>query len=561
MIVKIIYVMHKDTYIQALIKEQAFFEIHQEEVLGSSMEVFKNRPRSLVDFLELSANHGEQPYLIYQGQTISFAEHLALVKKVAYILQHEYGVEPGDRVAIYAANCPHWIIFFWATVSIGGIACGLNGWWKGSEALKAIEDANPKLIAADQKRFDRIDQQVNHPALIFESLDLTKDSSAIESFVRLPEDECACLLYTSGTTGTPKGVMTSHRSMIANSTLQMLQGAAVSQDSGSKGIDWARHKPTSLLTSPLFHVSGLSAGAVTSLFAGSTTLVYDGRFSAEKILDLILKFNATSWGGAVPTALKRVLDAAEASNISMDSILVVGGGGAPMPPALIDRTKVTFPNSKYSFGYGYGLTESGAITIINWGDSLADNPSSPGQAMPTIHIEIRDEEGQVIKEDRKEGEIFVRSPSVMLGYFNNLEATNESLLADRWLKTGDFGYQEGHLFFISSRRTDLILRGAENVYPQEIEIILDLHPMVEESAVIGLPHDDLGQEVAAVVRGTNPSLSEQDLSNWVATQLADFKVPSKWIFSDHPLPRNASGKLMKHVLIDASKNTMVDENE
>ena len=232
-----------------------------------------------------------------------------------------------------------------------------------------------------------------------------------------------------------------------------------------------------------------------------------------------------------------------------------------MPPALIERTKITFPNSKYSFGYGYGLTESGAITIINWGDSLADNPSSPGQAMPTIHIEIRDEEGQVIKEDRKEGEIFVRSPSVMLGYFNNLEATNESLLEDRWLKTGDFGYQEGHLFFISSRRTDLILRGAENVYPQEIEIILDLHPMVEESAVIGLPHDDLGQEVAAVVRGTNPSLSEQDLSNWVATQLADFKVPSKWIFSDHPLPRNASGKLMKHVLIDASKNTMVDENE
>lgn len=561
MIVKIIYVMHKDTYIQALIKEQAFFEIHQEEVLGSSMEVFKNRPRSLVDFLELSENHGEQPYLIYQGQTISFAKHLDLVKKVAHILQYDYGVEPGDRVAIYAANCPHWIIFFWATISIGGIACGLNGWWKGTEALKAIEDANPKLIAADQKRFDRINQQVNHPALIFENLDLTQDSPAIESFIRLPEDECACLLYTSGTTGAPKGVMTSHRSMIANSTLQMLQGAAVSQDSGSKGIDWARHKPTSLLTSPLFHVSGLSAGAVTSLFAGSTTLVYDGRFSAQKILDLISKFNATSWGGAVPTALKRVLDAAEASNITLDSILVVGGGGAPMPPALIERTKITFPNSKYSFGYGYGLTESGAITIINWGDSLQKNPSSPGQAMPTIHIEIRDEEGQVIKEDHQEGEIFVRSPSVMLGYFNNLEATNESLLEDRWLKTGDFGYQEGHLFFISSRRTDLILRGAENVYPQEIEIILDLHPMVEESAVIGLPHDDLGQEVAAVVRGTNPSLSEQDLSNWVATQLADFKVPSKWIFSDHLLPRNASGKLMKHVLIDASKNTMVDENE
>jgi long-chain acyl-CoA synthetase len=560
MIVKIIYVMHKDPYIQALIKEQAFFEIHQEEVLGSRMEVFKNRPRSLVDFLELSRTHGEQPYLIYQDQTISFAEHLALVKKVAYMLQHDYGVEPGDRVAIYAANCPHWIVFFWATVSIGGIACGLNGWWKGSEALKAIEDANPKLIVADQKRFDRISDQVKHPVLIFEDMDLRQDSPVLDAFTRLAEDECACLLYTSGTTGTPKGVMTSHRSMIANSTLQMLQGAAVSQDVISKGINWMQHKPTSLLTSPLFHVSGLSAGAVTSLFAGSTTLVYEGRFSAEKVLELILKFNVTSWGGAVPTALKRVLDAAEQSNAQLDSILVVGGGGAPMPPALIERTKVTFPNSKYSFGYGYGLTESGAITIINWGDSLADNPSSPGQAMPTIQVELRNEKGEVVADDHLEGEIFVRSPSVMLGYYNNPEASRESLLEDRWLKTGDFGYQEGPLFFISSRRTDLILRGAENVYPQEIEIIIDLHPLVDESAVIGLPHDDLGQEVTAIIRASS-RLSESDLSAWVAAKLADFKVPSKWIFTDKLLPRNASGKLMKHVLIDASKNTMVDENE
>ena len=137
----------------------------------------------------------------------------------------------------------------------------------------------------------------------------------------------------------------------------MLQGAAVSQDSSSKGIDWAKHKPTSLLTSPLFHVSGLSAGVVTSLFAGSTTLLYAGKFSAYKILELIDKFNVTSWGGAVPTALKRVLDAANATNISLPSVLVVGGGGAPMPPALIERTKEVFPSSKYSFGYGYGLTD------------------------------------------------------------------------------------------------------------------------------------------------------------------------------------------------------------
>ena len=273
------------------------------------------------------------------------------------------------------------------------------------------------------------------------------------------------------------------------------------------------------------------------------------------------KFNITSWGGAVPTALKRVLDSAEESNTKLSSVLVVGGGGAPMPPTLIERTKEIFPNSKHSFGYGYGLTESGAITIVNWGDSLKSNPSSPGQAMPTIEVELRDEDGNVVLDDQKEGEIFVRSPSVMLGYFNNPEASSEALAEGRWLKTGDWGYKEGPLYFISSRRTDLILRGAENVYPQEIEIIIDLHPMVEESAVIGLPHEDLGQEVTAIVKLEKLELDEKELSIWVQAKLADFKVPSKWIFTDKPLPRNASGKLMKHVLIDSSKNTMAEENE
>ena len=553
--------MHSDKYIQALVESQSFFEIHRENVLGVEMDVFKNRPRSLVDFIELSASHGEKPYLIYQDKVISFTQHLTLVKKAAHFLQSQHNVKPGDRVAIYAANCPEWIIFFWATVSIGAIACGLNGWWKGSEAIKAIDAGDPNVIVSDQKRFDRIADQVKHPTLIFEDLDLTSYEQELKSFVRIDEDECACLLYTSGTTGTPKGVMTSHRSMIANSTLQMLQGAAVSQHSSSYGIDWSKNTPTSLLTSPLFHVSGLSAGAVTSLFAGSTTLVYDGRFSADKVIELIQKFSVTSWGGAVPTALKRLLDEAEAKNLNLESVLVVGGGGAPMPPELIERTKGVFPNSEYSFGYGYGLTESGAITIINWGETLKAEPSSPGQSMPSIKIELRDEEGKKVTADSVEGEIYVQSPSVMLGYYKNPEASAATLTSDRWLRTGDWGYKKGSLYFISSRRTDLILRGAENVYPQEIELILDSHKDVEESAVIGIPHDDLGQEVMAIVSTKNSQLRDSELSAWVGKDLADFKVPSKWKMINTPLPRNASGKLMKHVLIDTSKNTMVEEDE
>ena len=553
--------LHSDKYIQALINEQPFFEIHQENVLGVQMDVFKNRPKSLVDFIESSAAHGDKPYLIFKDQVITFNQHLTLVKKAAHILQTKYEVQQGDRVAIYAANSPEWIIFFWATVSLGAIACGLNGWWKGSEAIKAINDADPKVVVADKARFERIDETLEHPVMIFEQHDLSGYEQALDSFIRVDEDECACLLYTSGTTGTPKGVMTSHRSMIANSTLQMLQGAAVSQDSSSKGIDWSKNTPTTLLTSPLFHVSGLSAGAVTSLFAGSTTLLYDGRFLANRVIELIQKYNVTSWGGAVPTALKRVLDDAEAQGLKMMSVLVVGGGGAPMPPELISRTKDVFPNSKHSFGYGYGLTESGAITIINWGDNLKNEPASPGQPMPTIQVQLRDEDGEVIDKDSIEGEIYVKSPSVMLGYYNNTLASKDSLTEDRWLKTGDWGFKKKSLYYISSRRTDLILRGAENVYPQEIELVIDSHEGVEESAVIGIPHDDLGEEVMAIVYAKKSDVDDLELSAWVAKDLADFKVPSKWKFVNSPLPRNASGKLMKHVLIDTSKNTMVEENE
>jgi acyl-CoA synthetase (AMP-forming)/AMP-acid ligase II len=174
---------------------------------------------------------------------------------------------------------------------------------------------------------------------------------------------------------------------------------------------------------------------------------------------------------------------------------------------------------------------------------------------------LRDEDGQLITADSTEGEIYVQSPSVMLGYFNNPDASEAALTNDRWLRTGDWGYKKGSLYFISSRRTDLILRGAENVYPQEIELILDAHEHVKESAVIGVPHDDLGEEVMAIISSEHSQISDSDLATWVRNELADFKVPSKWKFINSPLPRNASGKLMKHVLIDSSKNTMVEEDE
>jgi len=551
--------MHTDQEINNLITENDFFKIGNEDVLGESLPVFINRPRNLAAFISQSQHHAESVYLEYQSKKISFAEHYDLVGKTIHLLRSKYNVGPGDRVAIYAANSPEWIIFFWATVSIGAIACGLNGWWNGKEAIKALDAASPKLLVGDEKRISRLSSH-DHPQIIFEELALSDYSNIDHNFHDANEDDCACLLYTSGTTGTPKGVMTSHRSMISNTMLQLLQGASVAARSSKLGTDWSANKPKSLITSPLFHVSGLSAGAVTALFAGTSSYLYDGKFDADRIVEIIKNSKITSWGGAVPTALRRVLNVAEKEKSKLESLLVVGGGGAPIPEELINKSKIVFPNVKHNFGYGYGLTESGAITIINWGDTLDSNPTSPGQPMPTIHVELRDDNGELILDDNVEGEIYVKSPSVMLGYYENPTATAESLTEDRTLKTGDFAYRNKGLFFISSRRTDLILRGAENVYPQEIELLLDAHPKVIESAVIGIPDEDLGQQVKAFVR-IDAEIDTLELENYLEDNLAKFKVPSAWEIIDSPLPRNASGKVMKHVLIDKNANNMIIEND
>ena len=551
--------MHTDQEINNLITENDFFKIGNEDVLGESLPVFINRPRNLAAFISQSQHHAESIYLEYQSKKISFAEHYELVGKAIHLLRSKYNVGPGDRVAIYAANSPEWIIFFWATVSIGGIACGLNGWWNGKEAIKALDAASPKLLVGDEKRISRLPSH-DYPQIIFEELVLADYPNIDHNFHDANEDDCACLLYTSGTTGTPKGVMTSHRSMISNTMLQLLQGASVAARSSKLGTDWSANKPKSLITSPLFHVSGLSAGAVTALFAGTSSYLYDGKFDADRIVEIIKNSNITSWGGAVPTALRRVLNVAEKEKTKLESLLVVGGGGAPIPEELINKSKIVFPNVKHNFGYGYGLTESGAITIINWGDTLDSNPTSPGQPMPTIHVELRDDNGELILDDDVEGEIYVKSPSVMLGYYENPTATDESLTEDRTLKTGDFAYRNKGLFFISSRRTDLILRGAENVYPQEIELLLDAHPKVIESAVIGIPDEDLGQQVKAFIR-INADIDTSELERYLEDNLAKFKVPSTWEIIDSPLPRNASGKVMKHVLIDKNANNMIIEND
>jgi acyl-CoA synthetase (AMP-forming)/AMP-acid ligase II len=529
---------------------------------------------SLRALLETSAAHGDAEYLVVDdGRRISFAEHLRDVASVAAALRQRFGVGPGDRVAILAANCPEWITTFWATVSLGAIAVGLNGWWVRDEILQGLADSEPSVLIGDRKRLARIaDAKLAMPVIEIES-EFAKlaghDRDASLPDAPIAEDDAATILYTSGTTGRPKGAVNTHRGIVAMVRLQIFHGARsmlkAAADAAARGETLApRAKPCMLVNAPLFHVSGLYAGAIAALANGLKTVWMPGRFDPKRVMDVIVAERVTSWG-PMGNMMHRVLSHPEFPSYDFSHVTHIGSGGAPLPRDLFERMREAFPAASRSVGIGYGLTESTALATIQAGDELIARPDSVGRPLPTVEIELRDLAGRPVAEG-EEGEIHIRGPLVMREYWRRPQETAASISPDRWLRTGDVGHCEDGYLYIHSRRRDLILRGAENVYPAEIEQCLELHPGVREAAVVGVDHPELGQEVKAIVVVADPAPSAEelarcvaDLARFVAERLAYYKVPAHWEVRTDPLPRNATGKVMKHVLSDGAVNPFVEE--
>jgi long-chain acyl-CoA synthetase len=537
----------------------SYFEEEEADVLGESIRVFKNRVSSLREMLASSAGFGDAEYIVYENRRISYSTHLQAVASTALALQEKYGVKKGDRVAILAANTPEWIITFWATISLGAIAVGLNGWWVADEIMFGISDSEPKVLIGDKKRLARLDG-VDLPVPVvtmetdFESLSGFNDDTDL-STVPILEDDPACILYTSGTTGRPKGAVQSHRNIIALIGLQIFHGLRIMQ---IRNLEPAK-SPAALVTSPLFHVSGLHSGAVIGLATGIKTVWMDGRFDPKKAMQLMEKEGITAWA-PMGTLAHRFVNHPDVNNYDFSNITSVGSGGAPISKELADGLKKVFPNASDSAAIGYGLTESTALATINFGEMFKEKPNSSGRPLPTVQVEIRNEAGEPV-EKNIDGEIYIRSPLVMLEYWRRPEDMAKTILPGRWLATGDVGKidDDGYLV-INSRARDLILRGSENIYPVEIEHRLEAHPKVAESAVIGVDNEEFGQEVMAViVPMPEEQLNTQELSDWVAEKLAGFKVPAHWEIRNEPLPRNAMGKVMKHLLNSGDKNPFAEE--
>jgi long-chain acyl-CoA synthetase len=539
------------------------FETEPVDVLGERIDVFKNRARSLRELVANSAGFGDAEYLVFtDGVTerrITFAEHERAVASVAAALFDRYGVGAGDRVAILAANCPEWIVTFWATVSLGAVAVGLNGWWTGSEIRYGISDSEPKLLVADAKRLARLDgDDPGVPTVViddeFDAL-WRHDLDAALPDTPIAEDDPAVILYTSGTTGRPKGAVNTHRNVNALIGINFFHGLRMLMAQPPT----ADAPPTcQLVTSPLFHVSGLHNGAVAFLVGGVKSVWTTGRFDPALALRLIEAERITGWGFTT-ALLHRLVNDPDVERYDLSSIRQLGGGGSPLSRALHDRTKAVFPQVRDTMGVGYGLTESSALVSINPGPELEQFPDSVGRPLPTVEVEIRDPFGAPVA-DGEEGEIHVRGPIVMLEYWRRRGDTADVIGSGRWLKTGDIGRLEGGRLYLASRKRDLILRGGENVYPYEIEQRIEEHESVGEVAVVGVDHEELGQEVKAiVVAAPGATIDIEELRAWVAAELAYYKVPAHWEVRDDPLPRNALGKVMKTVLMTDAANTFVEE--
>jgi acyl-CoA synthetase (AMP-forming)/AMP-acid ligase II len=291
---------------------------------------------------------------------------------------------------------------------------------------------------------------------------------------------------------------------------------------------------------------------VTCLASGIKTVWPQGRFEPDKIMRLIEAERITNWG-PMGTMLHRIVHHPDVGRYDLGSIKNIGSGGAPMSEALQCRAREVFPNARSTFGIGYGLTEC-SLATLNFGAELEAAPDSVGRPLPTTQVEIRGSDGEALAEGR-EGEIHLRSPLVMKEYWRKPEATAESILPGRWLRTGDVGRIEQGRLYIASRKRDLILRGGENIYPVEIEQCLESHPDVLEAAVVGKEHEEFGQEVLAlVVARPGSSPSSEELRVWVSERLAYYKVPEHWQMRDEPLPRNATGKILKQLLVEGGEN-------
>lgn len=537
------------------------FEIITADILGHSIRTYKNAPPSIQTFWQSTAAFADRPYLIYGDERVSYAQAHAQVNAVAAWLAVQ-GVEPGDRVAIAMRNYPEWMLIYWACVSCGIAVVGMNAWWTAEEMAYALKDSAPKALFLDAERLARLNERPELAEglrlvgvrIATAGANVTPWANVVAHGGSMPDvavdpDADACIFYTSGTTGFPKGAQLTHRGCIANMLNLLYAGAssalATQRATGAEPPAEAAI-PVTLITTPLFHVTANNCGAyATTAMGGVLVLMY--RWDAGEALRLVARERVTSMSG-VPVMAREVISHPDFAGTDTSSLTSLAGGGAQVPPDLVAKIEAQVATARPSTGYG--MTETCGIITSVAGDFFVDKPDSAGPAMPNFEAKCVDDDGNTVAPGAV-GELWVKGSSVIKGYINRPEATAASI-TDGWLHTGDIARIDGDGFiFIVDRKKDMVLRGGENVYCAEVEATVYRHAAVAECCVFGVADERLGEEVGvAVVLKPGEILSDGELRAHCATLAASYKVPRYVWFMDEPLPRNASGKFLKRELRD-----------
>jgi long-chain acyl-CoA synthetase len=532
-------------------------ELQTRSFRGREQKFFVNAPASLRALYASTAS--EATFIVFQDERLSFAQCWAQAGRIGALLVNRYGIAPGDRVAISMRNYPEWVLAFMAITSIGGVAVAMNSMWQPDEMAYGLTDSGARVLFADAERIERLSRAQTRPSVQVIAVRTpadTPDAPRLSTLLAdveqalMPEqapdsDDPATLFYTSGSTGHPKGVLSTHRAILSALMSWELDGQAALRMEGLEPPPPPAQQPGTLMAVPLFHVTGSHAVFLMS-YRLQRKLACMLKWDVEEGARLIQTERLTSF--IAPAAMTGdLVRLSRDGRYDLSSLIAVGGGGAPRAPEQVAQIGKSFGQALP--GTGWGMTETNAIGCGIGGQEYLDRPASSGRCSAVMELKVIDDEGCTLPAGER-GELMVRGTGMFEGYWNRPEVNVEMIDAEGWFRTGDIAYldDEGYVFIVD-RSKDLIIRGGENIGCGAVEAALLEHPKVHEAAVYAVPDERLGEEVGATLHGA-PDLDLEELRAFLMNRLARFEVPRYVITSAQPLPRTPSGKILKRELRD-----------
>jgi long-chain acyl-CoA synthetase len=547
--------MNRHDVVGMVTSEKAPWELQEVEVKGATQKWFVNGPQSLRQLYE--DNLSDEPFYAYEDECYTFQEVYRMAASLAQQLQSRYGVKHGDRVAIAMRNYPEWPIALEAITSIGAIAVAINAWWQPEEIDYAFKLTGVTVVIADQERIERIShiapESTPHiiavraaPSDSTTPIDTLTSSNDPMPSVGIHPDDDAVILFTSGSTGHPKGSVSTHRNILAAllswevdfvTHFIMENGEFDQEKIGSA----AKSQSTALLAMPLFHVDGLHA-VLLSAFRTQRKIVSMYKWDAATAADIIDNEGISTFVGT-PAMTGDLVEYAKRSHRNLESLRSTGGGGSARATSQVKDIGQSLKNAAPFTGWG--MTETNSIGTGIYGADYLKNPNSSGMCSAVLEVSTIDEQGNFLPPGDR-GELVVRGTSVIHGYWNQPQANKESFVGE-WFRTGDVAYiNDGHLYVVD-RIKQLIIRGGKNIGCGEVEDALLDHPDVIEASVYGVPDERLGETVAATLY-ISADAKNVAISDYLQSKLAKFKVPEYLKLCTEQLPRIASGKIDKRRL-------------